>query len=133
MRHLLFIVLPLFLISFACFPEKQDKANMKADKQMMEMDHSVMQKADSMQMVDEKIIYYTCPMEAHKAVHSDKPSKCPECGMALVAGVITSVEDMEYYGCPMLIHSHVRSDKPGECAECGMALKPMRLKEMKDM
>ena len=133
MRHLLFIVLPLFLISFACSQEKQDKANMKTDKQMKEMDHSAMQKADSMQMVDEKIIYYTCPMEVHKAVHSDKPGKCPECGMALVPAVVTTKEMAEFYGCPMEAHSHVRSDKPGKCPECGMELKPMRLKKMEKM
>jgi len=45
----------------------------------------------------------------------------------LVAGVITTKDQMEYYGCPMLIHSHIRSDVPGTCNECKMKLKPMRL------
>jgi hypothetical protein len=133
MRHLLFIVLPLLLISFACSQEKQDKMDMKADKQIKEIDHSAMHIADSMKMADEKVIYYTCPMEAHKAVHSDKPGKCSECGMALVPAVVTTKEMAEFYGCPMEAHSHVRSDKPGKCAECGMELKPMRLKKMEKM
>lgn len=75
----------------------------------------------------EKLIYYTCPMESHKHVHSHESGTCIECGMPLVAGVITSEDDMDYYGCPMLEHSHVRSDQPGTCADCGMKLKPMRL------
>ncbi len=72
------------------------------------------------------LIYYTCPMDSHKHVHSNAPGTCAECGMELVAAGITTEEKMEYYGCPMEIHSHVRSDQSGTCAECGMELKPMR-------
>lgn len=77
----------------------------------------------------EKMIYYTCPMESHKHVHSREAGTCPECGMTLVEGVVTSADKMDYYGCPMLIHSHVRQEEPGRCPECNMELKPMRLKE----
>ena len=89
---------------------------------------------DSMQgmaatMDEEKLIYYTCPMDEHKHIHSREAGNCPECNMELVAGVITTEENKEYYGCPMLIHSHVRHDEPGRCAECKMELKPMRLKK----
>ncbi len=76
----------------------------------------------------EKLIYYTCPMDSHKHVHHREPGQCEECGMKLVAGVITSEDNKDYYGCPMLIHSHIRSDQSGSCNECGMKLKPMRLK-----
>ena len=76
---------------------------------------------------NEKLIYYTCPMEKCSSVHSDKAGECPHCGMEMVKGVVTSKKDMEFYGCPMESHSHVRSDKPGKCDECGMKLKPMRL------
>lgn len=79
--------------------------------------------------VEEKLVYYTCPMEMHKHVHSDKPGKCPECDMDLVKVVITSEENKDFYGCPMEAHSHVRSDKPGSCDDCGMILKPMRLEK----
>ena len=77
----------------------------------------------------EKLIYYTCPMESHKHIHSSEPGTCSECNMTLVPGVITTEDKMEYYGCPMLIHSHVRQDSSGRCAECKMELKPMRLKK----
>ena len=76
----------------------------------------------------EKIYYYTCPMEAHKNVVSDKPGKCPECGMNLVAVVETTPDSADFYGCTMPQHSHIRSDKPGNCPECNMKLVPMRLK-----
>ena len=133
MRHLLFLVLPLLLISFACSQEKKDKMDMQAKHQMKDMHHSSMHEADSIKMTDEKVIYYTCPMEGHKAMHSDKPGKCTECGMALVPAVVTTKEMAEFYGCPMEAHSHVRSDKPGECAKCGMKLKPMRLDKKSGM
>jgi hypothetical protein len=31
-----------------------------------------------------KLLYYTCPMPEHSHVHSDKPGKCPLCGMTLI-------------------------------------------------
>jgi len=75
----------------------------------------------------EKLIYYTCPMESHKHIHSKEPGSCSECNMKLVPAVITSADKQEYYGCPMEIHSHIRHDAPGRCEECKMELKPMRL------
>ncbi len=81
------------------------------------------------EITEEKLVYFTCPMESHKHVYSREEGSCLECGMKLVAGVLTSEEKKDYYGCPMLIHSHVRSDKPGKCDECGMKLMPLRLKE----
>jgi len=75
----------------------------------------------------EILSYYTCPMESHKHIHNNNPGKCSECGMELVATVITSENNMEYYGCPMPIHSHIRHSEPGNCEECGMKLLPMRL------
>ena len=81
--------------------------------------------------VEESLIYYTCPMESHKHVHSAQPGTCPECQMVLVRGVTTSVENKEFYGCPMETHSHIRLSEPGTCPECTMALKPMRLDKNK--
>ena len=90
------------------------------------MDHSKMAMASG-EIDGEHLIYYTCPMDEHKDVHSHEPGKCSKCGMEMVAGVVTTTENMEFYGCPMEAHSYVRSDKPGVCESCGMKLKPMRL------
>ena len=68
----------------------------------------------------EDLVYYTCPMDAHKR----DPGHCPKYGMDLAAGVITANENSEFYGCPMLIHSHIREEKSGTCTDCGMNLNP---------
>lgn len=79
--------------------------------------------------IGEKIMYYTCPMEAHKHVHSHEPGNCPDCGMDLVRVVQTDETDFEFYTCPMPEHSHIRHSEPGECEECGMKLVPARLEK----
>ena len=88
----------------------------------MKMDMSEKKSADN-----DQVYYYTCPMEEHKHIHSDKAGKCLECNMDLVAAVTTEDGNKEYYGCPMEAHSHVRHQEPGKCPECSMELKPMRL------
>jgi hypothetical protein len=118
MRYLFILSFSLFL--FACGQKDQ------AQTEDTHQDHAMMQ-SDTTQMAAEQVIYYTCPMEEHKHVHSAEPGKCPECGMDLVAGVVTTEDKMEFYGCPMLAHSYVRSDTAGTCPDCGMELKPMRL------
>lgn len=118
MRYL--FTLSAALIFFACGQKEE------ARTEISHQEHDMMQ-PDTTTMAEEKLIYYTCPMEEHKHVHSGKPGTCPECGMDLVAGVVTDTTRMEYYGCPMEIHSHIRSDESGTCQECGMKLKPMRL------
>jgi hypothetical protein len=99
----------------------------KKDDAKVEHNHDMhaMESKDSAS--GEQTIYYTCPMDSHKHVHASEAGKCPECGMTMVKGVVTSVDKMEYYGCPMETHSHIRSDNPGKCPECKMELKPMRL------
>lgn len=64
--------------------------------------------------------YYTCSM--HPEVKSDKPGKCPKCGMDLN---LSPKEQMKLsvtksYACP--IHTEVTSDKPGKCPKCGKSL-----------
>jgi ribosomal protein S27AE len=70
-------------------------------------------------------VYYTCPM--HPEVKSDKPGKCPKCGMTLEKKTTNTTgtqnvkkEAMITYTCSM--HPEVISDKPGKCPKCGMAL-----------
>jgi len=75
---------------------------------------------------DDSYTIYTCPM--HPEVESDKPGKCPECGMNLVKKKKAEDKKKEkgedkdkvIYTCPM--HPEVESDKPGKCPECGMNL-----------
>lgn len=59
-------------------------------------------------------ITYVCPM--HPEVTSDKPGRCPKCGMFLEA----TPREIAYYTCPM--DADVRQDHPGKCPQCGMAL-----------
>jgi len=54
---------------------------------------------------------YTCSM--HPEVVSNKPGKCPKCGMALVKQSAATT-----YVCPM--HPDQTSNKPGKCPKCGM-------------
>lgn len=98
---------------------------------------------------DEGKSMYTCPM--HPEVQSDKPGKCPKCGMFLVRqepekqsmNMSTNESDNHQhhehmhkdsadegkalYSCPM--HPEVQSDKPGDCPKCGMTLVKQENKE----
>jgi len=59
---------------------------------------------------------YHCP-EAGCKYTSDKPGKCPKCGVELKKHVSTTS-----YICPMK-KCNYKSDKPGKCPKCGMELK----------
>ncbi len=56
---------------------------------------------------------YSCTM--HPEIITDKPGKCPKCGMALVKKKVDN-----NYTCTM--DPEVISDKPGNCPKCGMKL-----------
>lgn len=66
---------------------------------------------------------YTCPMP-EDSVFSDKPGKCPKCGMELVkmeqGNHQHNGNQTEVYTCPM--HPEIIRDKPGKCPICGMDL-----------
>lgn len=77
---------------------------------------------------------YSCPM--HPQVQSDKPGKCPKCGMNLKKVKVPTAylnknkketkvdkkadEKSILYACPM--HPEVQSSKEGKCPKCGMNL-----------
>jgi len=72
-------------------------------------------------------VIYTCTM--HPDVVSDKPGKCPRCGMDLVQKKV-KLQAKKSYTCTM--HPEVTSEKPGKCPKCGMDLvekKPARAKD----
>jgi len=124
-------VVTIVALSFtACSSNKDESAANQTDQHQNmngNMNHDQMAMEGVEKKAGEKLIYYTCPMPAHKAVHSDQPGKCPECSMTLVEAVVTDTTEMQFWGCPMPTHSHVRLEKSGDCPECGMKLKPMRL------
>lgn len=79
-------------------------------------------------------LMYTCPMPTD-SVFSNKPGKCPKCGMELIkiknnhahAGhemMDSSVVKTKAYTCPM--HPQVHSDTAGSCPICGMQLEKVK-------
>jgi predicted RNA-binding Zn-ribbon protein involved in translation (DUF1610 family) len=72
-------------------------------------------KKEEMKKCTEGTFYY-CPMKECD-YKSDKPGKCPTCGMEL-----KKHEHKTVYVCPMK-QCNVETDKPGKCPKCGMTLK----------
>jgi transcription initiation factor IIE alpha subunit len=74
-------------------------------------------------------VLYSCPM--HPGVTSDKPGKCPQCGMDLA---LSNKEEMKKqvtknYTCP--VHIGVTSHDPGKCPKCGEKLNLSPKEQMK--
>jgi Cu(I)/Ag(I) efflux system membrane fusion protein len=71
---------------------------------------------------------YTCPMDPE--IISDKPGRCPICGMYLEKVVDSTAgrnENIVYetgYTCPM--HPQIHSDTAGACPICGMPLEKVK-------
>jgi hypothetical protein len=114
-RIFTFLSICTLIVLIACSGQSEQKS-----------EHQHKEDTETTVAVD-KAYYYTCPMEQHKHISSDKPGDCSECGMKLVAAVETKSDSAEYYGCPMQSHSHIRHEKAGKCEECNMDLKPMKL------
>ncbi len=120
-QFIIWLVIALGLL--ACGGKKTAEEQTKLEVQAVST-HEI-----SNSVIGDKVMYYTCPMEAHKHVFSQEAGKCPECGMKLMAAVDGDESNNDFYGCPMSKHSHIRSDQPGKCDECGMDLMPMRLEK----
>ena len=98
---ILTIVLALIISSTIAFAQSKTKSD-------------TVQSTSTKTEVQKNSVYYTCPM--HPEVRSDKPGKCPKCGMDLKEMKIVA----KSYTCPM--HPEVVSDKPGKCPKCSMNL-----------
>lgn len=79
-------IIPAIVFALFCFSQ-----NINAQCDMMKMNHSEKKSGkkeakattkDTSSSKDTAKIIYTCPM--HPEVISDKPGKCPKCGMDLV-------------------------------------------------
>ena len=87
---------------------------------------------------------YGCPMAEDAEVRSEKPGRCPKCGMDLVPLSQTEHKghaapkplgdaksqppaggrSQALFTCPM--HPSYVSDQPGDCPICNMSLVPLR-------
>lgn len=67
-----------------CCPEMKSEDCCQTDKKTEKKDHSTMDhsKMDTKENKKDVSVVYTCPM--HSEVKSDKPGKCPKCGMNLI-------------------------------------------------
>ena len=76
-------------------------------------------------------VLYSCSM--HPNFISDKPGKCPKCGMDLTQ--LSAKEQLKrdvtkVYTCP--VHADVLSTQPGKCPKCGEDLLKSKKEQMKE-
>lgn len=74
-------------------------------------------------------IYYTCAM--HPNIVSNKPGKCPKCGMELTLSAKEQIKASvtKNYSCP--VHVNVFSHDPGKCPQCGRKMQLSAKEQMK--
>ena len=128
MKSFIAIMTALFILSFSAAGQE-----MKSNQHQTYSTKAVKHMMHKQQRDAAKLVQYTCPM--HPEVITDKPGKCPKCGMTLVKREAKKVKEeikqanvikAEVYTCPM--HPDVKSDKSGKCPKCKMDL----VKENKD-
>src|SRR5450755_1166831 len=104
------IALPLLLAIAACAEGQLPSRDAKDPRNPNAPEGAIVSPSGDAPRVADDGGVYACPM--HPEVTSDKPGKCPKCGMTLVK--------TKMYSCPM--HPEVVSSKPGKCPKCGMDL-----------
>ena len=121
MKTFIAIITAFVVLSFSAMGQDMMSHKYHMDSTKVEKPTSQKQHKDAA-----KIVQYTCPM--HPEIITNKPGKCPKCGMTLVKMEAKKTVEMksDVYTCPM--HSDVKTDKPGKCPKCGMNL----VKEKKD-
>jgi rubrerythrin len=120
MKSFIEILAAIIILSFSAFGQeikshKRQIDSTKVEKPMLHKQHKNMTKTA------QKVQQYTCQM--HPEIITNKPGKCPKCGMTLVLKVIAEkVKEAksDVYTCPM--HPEVISDRPGKCPICKMHL-----------
>jgi len=122
MKSFIAIITAVIVLSFSAMGQEMMSHKNHMDSTKVEKSMSKKQHKDAA-----KIVKYTCPM--HPEVITNKPGKCPKCGMTLVKLEEKKVKnetrktnaiEAEVYTCPM--HADVKSDKPGKCPKCKMEL-----------
>jgi hypothetical protein len=128
MKSFIAIITAFIVLSFSAMSQEMKSHKHNMDSTKVEKTMSQKQHKDAAE-----IVKYTCPM--HPEIITNKPGKCPKCGMTLVKVASQKVKEeskkanaikAEVYTCPM--HPDVKSDKPGKCPKCKMDL----VKENKD-
>ena len=87
MRNVTYMVLIALIVSsvgFACSAAKTQTGHMQAEKHPQGHMEGQMKMPASSEAPTLSGTYFTCPMDSHSHIRSDKPGKCPDCGMTLV-------------------------------------------------
>ena len=119
MKSFIAIITAFVVLSFSATGQEMMSHKHHMDSTKVEKPMSHKQHHDTTTTA-KKVQQYTCPM--HPEVITNKPGKCPKCGMTLVKKEAKKTMELksDVYTCPM--HSDVKSDKPGKCPKCGMNL-----------
>jgi Cu(I)/Ag(I) efflux system membrane fusion protein len=126
MKSFIAIITASIVLSFSAMGQEMMSHKHHMDSTKVEKPMSHKQHHDTTTTA-KKVQQYTCSM--HPEVITNKPGKCPKCGMTLIQVKAKTVKEdtkkagtpqAEVYTCPM--HPEVKSDKPGKCPICKMHL-----------
>lgn len=118
-KVLMFLFIFIFMISFLVIGTDKTKKECAVKELKCPVSGKLLKK--DAKSCDHKTLYY-CPKEGCK-YKSDKPGKCPKCGVVLKKHELKTI-----YACPME-KCNYKSDKPGKCPKCGMELKKCEMSQ----